>query len=87
VNAQDLQRARPSTAQQGEKARGEGEAEGRPLRASSVNEVWAVNFVHDPLATGRKIRVLTVVDAFSRFSPVLVSRFSYRHEDVVRPSR
>ena len=31
-----------------------------------------------------KIRVLTVVDTFSRFSPVLDARFSYRAEDVVQ---
>jgi hypothetical protein len=27
-----------------------------------------MDFVHDQLATGRKIRVLTVVNTFSRFS-------------------
>lgn len=43
-----------------------------------------MHFVHDQLATGRKIRALTVVDTFSRFSPVLDSRFSYRGEDVVQ---
>lgn len=32
----------------------------------------------------RKIRVLTVVDTFSRFSPVLDPRFAYRGEDVVQ---
>jgi putative transposase len=35
------------------------------------------------LATGQKIRVLTVVDTFSRFSPAIDPRFSYRAEDVV----
>ena len=29
-----------------------------------------MDFVHDQLATGKKIRVLTVVDTFSRYSPV-----------------
>ena len=52
--------------------------------ATQPNEIWAMDFVHDQLATGRKIRVLTVVDTFSRFSPVLDPRFSYRGEDVVR---
>jgi putative transposase len=46
-------------------------------------EIWAMDFVHDQLATGRKLRILTVVDTFSRFSPVLDARFSYRGEDVV----
>jgi putative transposase len=42
-----------------------------------------MDFVHDQPATGRKIRVLTVVDTFSRFSPAVDPRFSYRCEDVV----
>ena len=47
-------------------------------RAASIsNEVWAMDFVHDQLATGQKIRVLTVVDTFSRFSPAIDPRFSY----------
>jgi putative transposase len=51
--------------------------------ATQPNETWAMDFVHDQLATGRKIRVLTVVDTFSRFSPIVDPRFSYRAEDVV----
>jgi putative transposase len=47
------------------------------------NETWAMDFVHDQLATGRKLRVLTIVDTFSRFSPAVDPRFSYRGEDVV----
>jgi putative transposase len=42
-----------------------------------------MDFVHSQLATGRKIRVLTVVDTFSRFSPAVDARLSYRGEDVV----
>ncbi len=52
--------------------------------AVGPNEVWAMDFVHDQLATGKKIRVLTVVDTFTRYVPVLDPRFSYRAEDVVR---
>ena len=51
--------------------------------ATRPNDTWAMDFVHDQLATGRKIRVLTVVDTFSRFSPVVGPRFSDRAEDVV----
>jgi putative transposase len=51
--------------------------------AIQANEIWAMDFVHDQLATGRKLRILTVVDTFSRFCPVLDPRFSYRGEDVV----
>jgi len=50
----------------------------REDRAPAVrpNDVWAMDFVHDQLATGRKLRILTVVDTFSRFSPVIEARFS-----------
>ena len=39
--------------------------------AIGPNDVWAMDFVHDQLATGRMTRVLTVVDTFSRYVPVL----------------
>jgi putative transposase len=42
-----------------------------------------MDFVHDQLATGRKLHVLTIVDTFSRFSPALEARFSFRGKDVV----
>jgi len=48
------------------------------------DHVWAMDFVHDKLATGRKIRVLTVVDTFSRFSPVVDAPVSYKGKDVVQ---
>jgi hypothetical protein len=37
-----------------------------------------MDFVHDPLATGRNLRMLTTVDIFSRFSPALAPRFTVR---------
>ena len=42
-----------------------------------------MDFVHDQLATGQKLRVLTVVDTFSRFSPAIEPRFTFRGADVV----
>ena len=57
----------------------------REDRAPAIrpNDVWAMDFVHDQLATGRKLRILTVVDTFSLHSPLIDPRFSYRGEDVV----
>ena len=46
--------------------------------ATRPNETWAMDFVHDQLATGRNIRGLTVVDTFSRYVPVIDPRFGYR---------
>ena len=37
----------------------------RPV-LSSANQEWALDFAHDVLAAGRNIRVLSVVDAFTR---------------------
>jgi putative transposase len=51
--------------------------------ATRPNETWAMDFVHDQLATGTKLRVLTIVDTFSRFSPALEPRLSFRGTDVV----
>ena len=51
--------------------------------ATRSNEIWAMDFVHDQLATGQKLRVLTIVDTFSRFSPALAPRFTFRGADVV----
>src|SRR5207249_11483005 len=51
--------------------------------ATRPNETWATDFVHDQLLTGRKLLVLTIVDTFSRFSPALEPRFSFRGADVV----
>ena len=51
--------------------------------ATRPNETWAMDFVHDQLATGTKLRVLTIVDTFSRFSPAIEPRFKFRGADVV----
>lgn len=39
--------------------------------ATHSNQVWAMDFVHDQLATGRKLRVLTIIDTWSCFSPAV----------------
>ena len=50
---------------------------------SRSGEVWAMDFVHDQLATGAKLRILTVIDTFSRYAPVIDPRIGYRAADVV----
>jgi putative transposase len=42
-----------------------------------------MDFVHDQLMDGRKFRVLTVVDQWSRQTPTLEARFSFSGKDVV----
>jgi len=54
-----------------------------PVTAAKPNEVWAMDFMSDQLFDGRRIRILTVVDAFTRVSPAVDVRRSYRGADVV----
>ena len=51
--------------------------------AAAPNQVWAMDFLSDQLFDGRKIRILTIVDAYSRLSPALDVRPRYRGTDVV----
>ena len=44
---------------------------GIPPAASRAHERWSMDFVHDALLDGRAFRVLTVVDQWSRWSPIL----------------
>jgi len=47
--------------------------EGRSAPVCS-NDVWAMDFVHDQLYDGRKIRILTVIDTFTRYVPAIEVR-------------
>jgi len=59
--------------------------ERKPLPvASKPNERWAMDFVHDSLWNGRKIRALTIIDCASRFSPAIEVGFSLSSSDVTR---
>ena len=51
--------------------------------AASPNEVWAMDFLSDQLFDGTKIRVLTIVDTFSKLSPAIEVRTRYTGADVV----
>ena len=51
--------------------------------ATAANQVWAMDFVHDQLFDGRKIRILTIIDTFTRLSPAIEVRQNFRGRDVV----
>jgi putative transposase len=38
----------------------------RPLPATRANQVWAYDFVHDACANGQKLKLLTVIDEWTR---------------------
>jgi putative transposase len=39
---------------------------GSHLKATRPNQKWSLDFVHDALANGRKIRLLTIIDEYTR---------------------
>ena len=39
----------------------------RPVPASGANQVWAYDFVHDSCANGQKLKMLTVIDEYTRY--------------------
>lgn len=49
---------------------------GVPPAASRAHERWSMDFVHDAMHDGRAFRVLTVVDQWSRWSPILEVAYS-----------
>ena len=52
-------------------------------QAQRTHERRSMDFVHDQLFDGRPFRMLTVIDQFSRQSPLVESRFSFSGRDVV----
>ena len=53
-------------------------------RARGLNKIWSMDFVHDELANQRKIRMLTIVDHFSRESVAIEVDHGLRAPDVIR---
>ncbi len=59
--------------------------EGKPLlERSSANQEWGLDFVHDAVQCGRTIRVLTVVDAYTRECLALEVDTSFASRRVTR---
>ena len=53
-------------------------------KAQAANEEWAMDFVHDALESGMKLRALNVVDAFTRESLAIEVGHSLASGDVTR---
>ncbi len=53
-------------------------------QAYEINETWSMDFVSDALFDGRKLRMLTVVDLFTRECLAIDVGQSLKGEDVVR---
>jgi putative transposase len=56
----------------------------QPAAPVTANEMWATDFIHDTLADGRTIRVLTAIDVFTRECVALEASPTFRGSDVAR---
>jgi putative transposase len=57
---------------------------GRPALPQRANEQWALDFLQDALASGRKLRVLSIIDVFTREALALEVDTSLPGSRVVR---
>ncbi len=53
------------------------------LRPLYKNHVWSYDFIHDRLHSGKKIRMLTVIDEYTRKCLAIRVGFSLKSEDVL----
>lgn len=56
----------------------------RVTPATMLNERWSLNYIHDTLANGRKIRALMVIDDFSRRCLAIAVAPSFSSKAVIR---
>jgi len=54
-----------------------------PCRAEYPRHVWTYDFIYDACTGGPKLKILTVVDEFTRFSPAIEPGGSIRAEKVI----
>lgn len=52
-------------------------------QASRPNEVWTYDFVHDWCANGQRLKLLTVIDEFTRESLIIETRTSIKSRAVI----
>lgn len=56
---------------------------GPRILATRPNHVWSMDFVHDRLSDGRAIRLLTLIDVYTRECIALAVRRSWKSTDVI----
>ena len=54
-----------------------------PFAVTTVNEIWAYDFVHDGCANGQKLKCLTILDEYSREALAIDVGGSIRNECVI----
>lgn len=55
--------------------------------AGARNEIWSMDFMHDRLSNGRMLRLLTVVDRFTRECIALEIAYGFKSMDVITALR
>ncbi len=60
-----------------------GKSTGFPMRATRPNEVWSWDFVHDRTANGGKLRLLTMIDEYTRRCLEIRVARQLNHRDVI----
>lgn len=55
-----------------------------PTRATEPDHIWAIDFMFDYLETGRRLKVLNIVDEHSKISPGVLVAHSIRGADVTQ---
>ena len=53
-------------------------------KANKMNQVWALDFVHDRLSCGKTLKMLTIIDVYTRESLDIVVDVSLKSSDVIR---
>lgn len=53
-----------------------------PTKAQVPNDVWAIDFMFDFLESGRRLKILNIVDEYSKISPGVLTSHSIKGGDV-----
>lgn len=61
-----------------------GQSTDLPTAANRVNHVWSWDFIHDRSYDGRALKILTILDEFSRFTVCLHAARSLTAANVIR---
>jgi putative transposase len=55
----------------------------RPIQATCPNQVWTYDFLYDACANGQRLKILTVIDEFTRESVAIEGATTLRASAVI----